>query len=239
MIYVVLLVLSLGLAVGISLFGLQFGFIFLGVVIGLPLVIYSIANPKFGIIVLLCISYCLGIAKFVPGVPFGVGLDIFLGALLIAMIFDKWRKNDFTVAGNSISYVVWLWIIYNCFEFVNPMASREAWGIRDPWYRIVDDVLLHHVAFNGYIKVHQDNHQSLDLPDAGSCTVRTVPGISWHDRSGACVDCGRRFSLQPYLQLGSLSHLLHLHRPNTVWYFDVVHRVVLHCIDTRPIQAVV
>lgn len=126
-IYAILLILSLGLAVGVSIVGIQFAVIFLGVVIGLPLVIYSVANPKFGMIVLLIISYCLGIAKFVRGVPLGVGLDIFLGALLIAMIFDKWRKHDFTVAGNPISYVVWLWIIYNCLEFVNPMASREAW----------------------------------------------------------------------------------------------------------------
>jgi putative inorganic carbon (hco3(-)) transporter len=127
LIYSILLILSLGLAVGVSLFGIEFGVIFLGVAIGVPVIIYSIANAKFGVTVLLCLSYGLGMAKFVKGVPLGVGLDIFLGALLIGLIFDKWRRHDFTVSGTAISNVVWLWIIYNCLEFFNPMAMREAW----------------------------------------------------------------------------------------------------------------
>lgn len=127
LIYSILAILSLGLAIGVSLFGIEFGVIFLGVVIGIPLIVYSIANAKFGVTVLLCLSYGLGMAKFVKGVPLGVGLDIFLGALLVGLIFDKWRRHDFTISGTAISNVVWLWIIYNCLEFFNPMANREAW----------------------------------------------------------------------------------------------------------------
>ncbi|HMJ71575.1 MAG TPA: O-antigen ligase family protein [Cyclobacteriaceae bacterium] len=127
LIYSILLILSLGLAVGVSVVGLEFGVIFLLVVVGVPVIIYSVANAKFGVIALLCLSYCLGFSKFIKGVPLGVGLDIFLSALLIGLIFDKWRRSDFTVSGGPISYVVWMWIIYNCLEFFNPMASREAW----------------------------------------------------------------------------------------------------------------
>ena len=125
--YVFVLLVSVGLAFGIALFGLEFGIIFIGVVLGVPAVLYSIGNLKFGIVCLILVSYSLGVKKFYEDIPMGVALDVFLSAMLFGLVLDKWRKHDFTVSGNPISSVVWLWIIYNLLEFFNPSASREAW----------------------------------------------------------------------------------------------------------------
>lgn len=126
--YVFLLLVSVGLAYGIAVFGIIFGLIFLGVIIGLPVIIYSITNHKFGIVVLLIISFFLqGINRFMPGVPLGILLDTFLAVMMLGLIIKKWRNNDYTLASNMISYVVWIWIIYNFAEFFNPMGSKQAW----------------------------------------------------------------------------------------------------------------
>jgi len=125
--YVIVLLVSVGIALGISLFGLEFGIIAIGLILGVPAVLYSIVNLKFGIVCLMIVSYSLGVKRFYEDIPMGVALDVFLGAMLFGLLLDKWRKHDFVVSGNPISHVVWAWIIYNLLEFFNPMASREAW----------------------------------------------------------------------------------------------------------------
>lgn len=116
------------LALGISLFGFVFGIVFIAAIVGIPVVLYSIANLKFGIIVLVIISFFIGLGKFLgDDIKLGVALDVFLLAMFLGMLGEKYKKGDFKIASNPISYVVWLWLIYNFVEFGNPMASREAW----------------------------------------------------------------------------------------------------------------
>lgn len=126
-IYGLLTVLSFVLGLGLTFYGQSFGFIFIGIVIGVPIVIYSAVNLKFGVVVLLCFSFFLGLNKYIPEVPMGIAMDIFLSAMLIGLLVDKWNRHDYSAASNFISYVVWLWIIYNALEFLNPMASRQVW----------------------------------------------------------------------------------------------------------------
>jgi putative inorganic carbon (HCO3(-)) transporter len=128
LIYVVLLFLSVGIGFSFSLFGPTFGFLIIGMTIGIPTVLYSMVNLKFGIVVLLIISFFLqGFNRFVSGVPLGIVLDIFLVVMLIGLMIRKWQAGDYTLARNPISYVVWAWIIYNVLEFFNPIASTQAW----------------------------------------------------------------------------------------------------------------
>lgn len=126
-IYVLLGLISIALAFGISVFGSTLGVIFIVAVIGLPIAIYSGVNLKFGIICLLSFSYCLGFNRFIPNVPLGIAMDVLLSFMLIGLLVDKWKRNDYSAAGNPISYVVWIWIVYNFLEFLNPMASRQVW----------------------------------------------------------------------------------------------------------------
>ena len=126
-VYFLVLLISVGLAFGVSEFGYLFGVTFLAIVIGIPVVLGSVVNLRFGIIALFIVSYTLGLRRFAEEVPVGIALDVFLVAMLLGMLIDKWRKHDFTFDRNPISYVVWIWIIYNLLEFFNPVASREAW----------------------------------------------------------------------------------------------------------------
>ncbi|MBX2898315.1 MAG: O-antigen ligase family protein [Cyclobacteriaceae bacterium] len=125
--YFVLVVGSLLLVAGLSLFGLEFGFIFIAAVVGIPILGYSIVNLRFGILTLLCYSYFLGLSRYLPDIPMGVAMDVMLGVMLLGLLISKWSSRDYATASNAISVVVWIWIIYNVFEFLNPMASRQVW----------------------------------------------------------------------------------------------------------------
>jgi putative inorganic carbon (HCO3(-)) transporter len=126
-IYIILIALSIGLAFGLSVWGPTFGVVFLVVILGVPIAFYSMINLKFGVVSLLIFSYCLGFNRFIKDVPLGVAMDILLGFMLLGLLVDKWRKHNYTIASGPMSYIVWLWIIYNMLEFFNPMASRQVW----------------------------------------------------------------------------------------------------------------
>ncbi|HEY9049709.1 MAG TPA: O-antigen ligase family protein [Ohtaekwangia sp.] len=128
LLYIVLLLTSVGMAFTFALFGPVFGFICIGLIVGIPAVLYSVVNLKFGIIILLIISFFLqGFNRFAAGIPLGIVLDIFLVIMLIGLLIRKWQASDYTLAKNPISYVVWAWIGYNMLEFFNPIASTQAW----------------------------------------------------------------------------------------------------------------
>jgi putative inorganic carbon (hco3(-)) transporter len=126
--YIFLFFVSIGLAVVFSVFGPVAGIAAVSILFGIPMVLYSMINLRFGIITVLSFSFFLqGINKFITAIPFGIILDVFLLVMLVGLILTKWINNDLRLAKNPISYVVWAWIIYNCFELFNPMASVQAW----------------------------------------------------------------------------------------------------------------
>jgi putative inorganic carbon (hco3(-)) transporter len=128
LIYVFLIVVCLSLAFAFSFFGPLGGMIALSLIIGIPMVLYSMINLRFGIITIFSFSFFLqGINKFSGGLPLGIILDVFLVVMLVGLIITKWLARDFKLASNPISYVVWAWIIYNGFELFNPLGSVQAW----------------------------------------------------------------------------------------------------------------
>src|SRR5258705_11018998 len=86
--FVFVLLVSIGMAFGVSMFGYVFGIIFIGVVVGVPAVLYSVANLKFGIVCLIFVSYSLAIKRFYEDIPMGVALDVFLSAMLLCLVLD-------------------------------------------------------------------------------------------------------------------------------------------------------
>ncbi|WP_333818818.1 O-antigen ligase family protein [Ohtaekwangia sp.] len=128
LLYIVLLFTSVGMAFAFSWFGPVFGFICIGLIVGIPAVLYSVVNLKFGIVVLFIISFFLqGFNRFAAGIPLGIVLDVFLVIMLIGLLVRKWQAGDYTLASNPISIVVWAWIIFNVLEFFNPIANTQAW----------------------------------------------------------------------------------------------------------------
>jgi hypothetical protein len=112
----------------VAKFGAAAGFIIIALLLGLPAAIYTIFNIKFGVIILLLIAFFLSRVNTLAGdVPLGISIDVFLLLMFLGVAIRKWRRSDFSLAKSAISYLVWIWLIYNALELFNPMASLEAW----------------------------------------------------------------------------------------------------------------
>lgn len=98
------------------------------IMIGTPMVLYSMINLRFGVITIFSFSFFLqGLNKFAGGLPLGIILDLFVFVMVVGLVLTKWQNNDLRLVKNPISYVVWAWIIYNCFQFFNPIANIQTW----------------------------------------------------------------------------------------------------------------
>ncbi len=109
-------------------FGVKSGILIIVLLAGIPTAIYTIFNLKFGVIVLLSFTFFLSRLIFLAGdIPLGIIIDVFLLLMLIGLVIRKSKRNDWNLAKGPISYLVWIWLIYNGIELLNPMASMEAW----------------------------------------------------------------------------------------------------------------
>lgn len=123
-----LIVSALVVAYGTVKFGILFGVLILVLFVGLPILIYSMLNLRFGSVVLIIIGFFLSkINREVGQVPLGIVLDVFLMVMLIGLALKKSKTEKIKQGKNYIGYSIWIWIIYNMFQVFNPNASQEGW----------------------------------------------------------------------------------------------------------------
>ncbi|MDN5211683.1 O-antigen ligase family protein [Fulvivirgaceae bacterium BMA12] len=81
-------------------------------------------NPKIG--VLSFIIYCFfvtGFARYVPGIPYGLGMDGLLVLSLLAVFFGGFRKTDWSPAKNDLTTLALIWFVINILELGNPYGG--------------------------------------------------------------------------------------------------------------------
>ena len=103
-------------------------------VLAIPLVVSYLwivfANPRFGFILLLCYNFvAIGLTRYIPGIPFGLGVDFQLIIIYLALIFNAFFHriswNDIFI---DLFFLTTIWFAYSVFQFVNPNAvSKVAW----------------------------------------------------------------------------------------------------------------
>lgn len=129
-IYIVLLAAALFIGYAIGTQGLKTGVLLMSVLVGLPILIGSLADLRFGTVVVLIFGYFLmGIKRMVGGdLPLGILLDVMMLVLFIGLLIKQLRHNDWRFMNNATVFLVIVWIIFNIIELFNPAAaSREAW----------------------------------------------------------------------------------------------------------------
>lgn len=125
---IILLVSALTIGVLSAYQGIYVSIIVIGLW-ALPVVYSIIAYPKFGIAVLLIMSFMLFmIIRLGINFPWGTMLDG-LQALLILGFFAKQKSSpNWEVVRGPIATWVTVWVVYNLIEVANPTAeSRMAW----------------------------------------------------------------------------------------------------------------
>ncbi len=127
--FILLSALAILIAVGTAYAGIVFGVLLILAIIALPLLYAIIAYPKFGIIVLLIMSYMLFVlTQFGLDGPIGTIMDGLQVLLVLGMFFQLKKDKNWAIFKSPITWVSLLWLGYNLIELLNPNAgSSMAW----------------------------------------------------------------------------------------------------------------
>ncbi len=131
--FVLLAAVAIFLAYLIGTQGTAFALLVLAGVIGVPMMMGSLFNLRFGIVFVLTVSFfILGAKRYLEvygyDIPLGLIMDIFVSVLFFGLMIKQIRTRDWKFAKGPISIMILIWIAYNLLEVANPAAtSRLAW----------------------------------------------------------------------------------------------------------------
>ncbi|MBE2255298.1 MAG: O-antigen ligase family protein [Ignavibacteria bacterium] len=127
--FFLLLILTVGVSLVISKFGFVAAVLSLALVVGIPALITSLFNLKFGVLfTIITAFFVLGFKRFLGDLQLGILMDLLIVLLFFGMFIKQIESKDWSFADNPISKIILIWIIYNLLQGANPFAeSRLAW----------------------------------------------------------------------------------------------------------------
>jgi putative inorganic carbon (hco3(-)) transporter len=127
--YILLFLVSAGLAVGVGIGGMKFGILAIVVMVAVPALYALVVYPIIGMTIFLVMAYfLLYILKLGVNFPLGTAMDGMEALFILGLLIQQRKKKDWSVFKGPITTMVLIWIGYNLLEFANPVAeSRAAW----------------------------------------------------------------------------------------------------------------
>lgn len=112
---------KLGMIAGIGILGIPFLITY---------VYFIFVFPRVGFIGLLIYNFfALGATRYIPGIPFGLGVDAHLVLIYISLLYKSFFSQvPWSSVKRDIFALSVIWFAYTLFQLVNPEAvSRVAW----------------------------------------------------------------------------------------------------------------
>ncbi len=147
--FVVLAVISLGIAFLTGHYGAKVGILLFVAISALPIAFAAISNLQFGLYLFIWYSYFLffiGRLILPFTLPMGVGVELIEIMLLVGILISdiKRSKVDWSLFNNPVSYILLVSEVYSLLQFFNPNAvSLTAWMVSTRG--IVFDVVLYFI----------------------------------------------------------------------------------------------
>ncbi len=147
-------ILSIVLAFITTKFGLTFGALSVGVIMGLPILFLLITNVRFGFFTVLVLSFFMSYIRrwsfeAIPILALEIVLILVIIGLLLQEISNPQIKNTFwAYYKNPIAIALLLWIVYNHIQFLNPNSSSlegKIIAIRQSWFNLFGFTLALHL----------------------------------------------------------------------------------------------
>jgi hypothetical protein len=125
---IMLIIVSIIIGAGSAFFGIVFGIALIAAVVAFPLLYSLFVYPKFGIVILMVMSYMLFVlSQFGIDGPVGTLMDGLQVLLTFGTLAKIKADKNWKIFKNPISVVVLLWLVYNLIELLNPIGSKMAW----------------------------------------------------------------------------------------------------------------
>lgn len=120
---------SVFVAVAIGLLGLKIGVLFSILLWSLPVLLLTIFDGSFGVLLILVLSFVINwIGRRLPDLPTGLIIDLLTALALFGVFLKQVRLKDWSFARGDVSKYVLIWMAYCFFQVANPWAeSRLAW----------------------------------------------------------------------------------------------------------------
>ncbi len=127
--YVLFILIAAFIGVVAAKGGLAISLALVVAIVGAPVMLASIFYMKFGVILLLTLSFTiLGVKRMVGDPPVGIALDAVTAALFLGLLIRVSRERDLSFLKSSVTVFIVIWIFFNILQFFNPDAvSRMAW----------------------------------------------------------------------------------------------------------------
>lgn len=128
--YALLTALSMAAATLIGAGGWLPAVLLLFVVMILPVLLISVFHVRFGLYLMLGMSFfVVGMKRLVPELPFALLLDLLLLCMLFGVFLQQIHRRDWSFARSPLTVGVLVWLGYNVFQLVNPwLPSEQAWA---------------------------------------------------------------------------------------------------------------
>ncbi|GAA0894031.1 hypothetical protein GCM10009122_37110 [Fulvivirga kasyanovii] len=149
-------------AFAIAFMGVKGGVVVLAAIIGIPITLYSIANNRFGFLLIMGFSTFMSFISRLTSanIPFGVGVDLIFTLMffwiILEQIFstDPGKGDDFSLK-NPVSIILFVWTGYLLLQAFNPAGTPAGWlfGLRNILRVIVVYVVAQRV-FNSLKSIH-------------------------------------------------------------------------------------
>lgn len=125
---ILLILVGVVIGIGSAFIGPLFGVLMIAGLIAFPFLYSLFAYPKFGIVILLVMSYMFFVlSQFGIDGPVGTVMDGLQVLLAFATLAKIKADKNWEIFKNPISKVVLLWVGYNLIELLNPNGSKMAW----------------------------------------------------------------------------------------------------------------
>jgi putative inorganic carbon (hco3(-)) transporter len=121
--------LSIIITLGVVKYGIMAALLPMAAMIGLPVVYTIVAYPGFGIFIYLAMAYTI-MWFFKLGVTFPLGtlMDGMEGLFILSVFIKQKKQENWSIFKGPVTTMILVWVGYNIFEVVNPVAeSRQAW----------------------------------------------------------------------------------------------------------------
>lgn len=160
--FIVLTTLCVLSAFAIALMGVKGGLVVLVAIIGIPVTLYSIANNRFGFLLIMGFSTFMSFISRLTSanIPYGVGIDLIIMLMFFWIILEQIFSNDPGKADdfsfkNPISIVLLVLTGYLLLQAFNPAGTPAGWlvGLRDI-LRVVIVFIVAQRVFNSLRAVH-------------------------------------------------------------------------------------
>ena len=116
------------LSLFIVLFGFKMGALLAGAFIGVPVLILTLVDLRFGLAVILVLAFLVNFVSKYTTFPVGTGLDALFMLMFFGMMVRIAQHRDWTMPKSPITTIILVWIGFNLLQVLNPEApSRAAW----------------------------------------------------------------------------------------------------------------